>query len=241
MTTILRIQDGNSDKVWVICPTDDPDQSCDVFWGATRWSGKHSATLQHKKVSGEFRLRVNNKLKKGYEPWQGVQFDRDSRKIVSVEKAKPVTDPCFWYRVHDDVSEKFLMDFIDGIEMALSGFDAENTTSMMETFNALSVVVGLRSKERSGISQYNQSPMAAMLLYALRRAFPGSILVSDDDNRLMPDHFDEFYKMMSEHLLGQHKAYWQSPIFKALAIQMRCIEKPINFSELKVDSPAFYF
>jgi hypothetical protein len=241
MTTILRFQDGNSDKVWVICPTDESDQSCEVFWGATRWTGRQSATLQHKKVSGEPQLRINNKLKKGYEPWQGVQFDWDHRKVVSVEKAKPVTDPCFWYRIHDDLSENPLMDFIDDIETALSGFDAEHTTSMMETFNALSVVVELRSKERFGISPYSQSPMAAMLLYALRRAFPGSILVSDDDNRLMPDHFDEFYKMMNGHLLGQHKAYWQSPIFKALAIQMRCIEKPINFSELKVDSPAFYF
>ena len=188
--TILRFRDGKSDKVWVMCPGLGFNGDHQVFWGATRWTGTVTGNLQSKSVNGNFRTRIDKKLKEGYDEWQDVSFDMTSQKVIHNQakqipqpqpKAKP--DPNFWYRIDQSSPTEDISSILDDICLELGEYETESGTSgLVDQFNALSITADLRAGKVSGTSKYSESPMAALLLFALRRAYPTLVLVSDDDN-----------------------------------------------------------
>lgn len=246
--TILRFQGGTSDKVWVMCPGQGHNRGHDVFWGPTRWSGNASGNLQSKTVSGSAEARIGKKLKEGYEVWHGVNFDLDSFRVVHGE-AKPIpepapkSDPNFWYRIDPAISTVELSSFLDDICLGLGEYETESGTSgLVDQFNALSLTADLRAGKYAGTSKYSESPMAALVLFSLRRAYRSRVLVSDDDNEMLPDRFDDLDNFLcNEHLFGKMTMTWQARAFRKIGIAMQCIDRPIDLTKIKTDAPAAFF
>lgn len=250
-TTILRFQDGSSDKVWVMCP--DQNGVNWVYWGSTRWDGAESAALHGKAVPGNVHDRIFEKERKGYQQWRGVSFDMDTRRVSTrvlddrtcptEPQSKTLSNPSFWYRIDPGVSTADIASFMDDICRGLSQYETKsNTSGLVDQFNELPVAAALRTGEHSGTSEYGDSPMAALLFYSLRRAFKSFVLVSDDDNEMMPDQLDDLCTQLSnEHLFGRMRDHWMLPAFREIAIAMQCIDRPIDLSNLLTEKPAAFF
>jgi|TARA_R110000782_G_scaffold263717_1_gene356500 hypothetical protein len=249
--TILRFQDGSSDKLWVMCPDQNGENW--VYWGATRWDGSESATLHGKAVSGTPFDRIYDKERKGYQQWHGVSFDLDTRRVstrVLDDKIRPtepqsktLSNASFWYRIDPAVPTADISSFLDEICHGLKNYEIESDTSgFVDQFNALSLTAALRAGEHSGTSEYSESPMAAILLHSIRRAYRSLVLVSDDDNEMMPDRLDDLYDLLcNEHLFGKMPDHWMPPAFKEIAIAMLCIDRPVNLANLTTEKPAAFF
>lgn len=248
--TILRFQDGSSDKVWVMCHDAAPTTGDHlVFWGATRWRGHATGVLQSKAVSGSADSRIAKKLKEGYQVWSGVVFDKDEGRVFHQdakpmpEDTKPLVTPNFWYRIDPAVSTADISSFLDELCQGLADYETESNTSVLvDQFNALSLTAALRAGEHSGTSEYSESPMAALLLHSIRRAWKSFVLVSDDNNEMMPDRLDDLYEILcNEHLFGQMPDLWMPPAFNEIAIALRCIDRPVNLANLTTEKPAAFF
>lgn len=245
-STILRFHDGLTDKVWVIVPNVNASGDHLVSWGATRWQGTSTPSLQSKRVSGSENSRIQKKLDSGYTVWDGVQFDLDDHRVVQVDEQpapKPNHNPSFWYRIDPALFEVEVGIRLYEISDGLHQFEYQHGyPGLVAEFQSLSLVSSLRKGDTHGQVEYASSPMAAMLLFALRRAHPSLILVSDDNNDLLPDRLNDLRSLMSdEALFGPLPEYWQLPVFKAFAAAMQCIDSALDLSQIKSDTQAAFF
>lgn len=245
--TILRFRDGNTDKVWVIVPDVTVGGEHLVSWGSTRWSGRATASLQSKRVSGSENLRIQKKLDSGYTVWDGVQFDMDAPRVVHAE-AKPIpkltSNPCFWYDIdpalfHQNEVGLLLHRISDG----LHEFEYQHGyPGLVAEFQSLPLVRSLRRDEGKGQVEYSESPMSVLVLFALHRAHPVLALASDDNNDLLPDRLSDLRSLMSnEALFGSLPEYWQPPVFQAFAAAMQCIDPDFNLAQIQSETPAAFF
>ena len=244
--TILRFQEGNTDKVWVIVPSVNASGEHLVSWGATRWDGTGTPSLQSKRVSGSENSRIQKKLDSGYIAWDAVQFDMDDHRVVHVDATpipQPITNPCFWYRVDPVLVPEEVPLILYRISEGLHEAEYKyGFPGLVAEFQALSLVRDLRSGATKGQVEYAESPMTALVLFALHRAHPFQILASDDNNDLLPDRLSDLRSLMSnEALFGSLPAYWQTPVFQAFAAAMQCIDPDFNLAQIQSETPAAFF
>ena len=246
---VLRFRKGQTDKVWVICPELGVGSGHLVFWGASRWTNNTTHKLQGKTVSGSFESRITKKRKEGYAPWCDNGFDIDAQRVFHVDVSKASQQQAsagaeFWYRIDLGISTQSIAIFLNTLRQELAVYESESQIEpacLVDQFNALSLVTALKEGRHSGSVNYTDGPLAALLLFALRRAYSSYILVSDDDNEMLPSRFDELYTLLSnEHLFGRMPNHWMPPAFKDIGIALRCLDRPIDLTAITSDKPSAY-
>jgi hypothetical protein len=244
--TILRFREGNSDKVWVIVPNVTVGGEHLVSWGRTRWGGKASASLQTKRVSGSENSRILKKLNSGYSVWSGVKFDLDDHRVIQVDAepvSKPITTPCFWYRIDVALFPDEVALVLHQISNGLHAFEYQHGyPGLVAEFQSLPLVRGLRLGKAMGQVEYSESPMSVLVLFALCRAHILLVKVSDHNNNLLPNRLTGLRALMSnEGLFGSLPEYWQPPLFQAFAAAMQCIDPVFNLAHIQSNTPAAFF
>lgn len=229
---ILRYQDGYTDKAWVI---EHGQSEIQVWHGSTLWSAAdgHSAQLVSKTVSGTTSSydRAHQKRRKGYQPWPGVTFDKQSQRIVADTasvKDLPEATPAFWYRIDKrEGTLKSLAEFLTELRSGMDVLDADPSVHVTRAeFEALSITEQLERSDLSGSSEYTESPLAAFVLFALRRRFHGTY-VSDDDNQPMSESFRELYNwLLAENQKGTVPFVYTPNAARTIAIALSVIDAP---------------
>lgn len=242
--TILRFREGATDKVWVICPGAGAHGDNLVAWGATRWSGNATPTLQSKSVSGSADSRIRKKLKEGYCEWNWVQFDSDDLRVVHIEtKPIPTPEPCFWYRIDQALFPQEVTSILDSISNGLAEVETELSLSgLVKEFHSLSLVMDLQDGQNTGQLFYREPRMSVLVLFALHRAHPLLAHTSDDNNDLLPDQLNDLRSLLSDEArFGPLPEYCHPPVFKRIAAAMQCIDLSSDLSRIKTETPAAFF
>jgi len=204
---ILRFQDSYTDKAWVI--EHGHSQIC-VWHGSTLWQARegHSGQMRElNNVNGNTSsyARAAKKRREGYQPWEGVTFDPQSRRIVadtvSVEDL-PDAQPALWYRLQSTaLSAHEVTQFLDGMRSGLGAVQSEldslnlpfveRALMTVNAFEQVSIVKELAQGNLSGSVLYDESPMAPFILLALSQIPNLQVLVSDDQNQALPFNFSQ--------------------------------------------------
>lgn len=245
--TILRYE-ADTDKCWVIIPNAGSNGNHLVFFGSTNWDGKQSGSLQEREVDGESWKRTQDKERKGYKKWEGVSFDTENHVVVqsssSTSQPKSKQRPSFWYRINAVETEEIEAHLAD-IRKGL--MDNEIGQDYVDEFDSMKLVADLRSGSVSGSQEYRESPLLVLLLFSLKRKLGTKMMISDDNNELLPESFKEMSEMAISIRLFIPMPGSQVIIppaheaIKELGVAMLCIGKPIDLSKIETSSQAAFF
>ena len=186
---VLHYQDGSSDKIWAINKIKNADNTYDV------WYGRKGNKLKHVKLGNmSWHERVEQKLSKGYREMDTAIIDVESSMLVpNLEETEIPTS--LWYQVSDQVPVDAIRDYLNTTTSLLS----ESFVSELESLKGLPTYQNLYEGNKKGGTEYQEGPLAVLLLFGLRRylmeftnpdASVCLLQLVDDSNQHLPPRFE---------------------------------------------------
>lgn len=265
---VFHFKGGSSDKYWAIRNEENADGTHDI------WYGRRGSRLRHDTVAmaeKSFAVRLNEKLKEGYEGVENATVDVESREVIflddQVENVSPIPDT-LWYRLSGLVPVLQVQEFLDTTLTALAEEHEEDALKL----KALPIFHELQQGTLSGGVEMSEGPLAVLLLFAFRRYLKANddlivagdlVQIADDNNNLLPDCFDDLGELVVESCVAlfAHCGYLNFDLtidqeatrknnvqhyvslsnIRQLAIAMGCIDAPIDLTIISTETTAAYF
>lgn len=199
---VLHYQDHSSNKIWAIDTTKNQTGKYSV------WYGKRDTRLRHDEVPADpgWEKRIQQKEAKGYERLYAYTIDTETKLMVlRPEELEEVAIPSsLWYRASSKIRKLELAVFLGDTVQNLRDYDSHEA----DCLESLPIYKALMNGDMNSGADYEEGPLAILLLYAIRRHFQhdaehlfngGDLFqISDDSNCMLPDRFDDIGEYISE-------------------------------------------
>lgn len=257
---VFHYQDGRSNKYWAVDLKPILTGVYGVWYGAASGSKLTSKTVPD---SPSVNRRIQGKLDKGYIEMPELTIDRESGRVIDRGRVSDenIRD-ALWYTFSDPGTEKIttmrkiVSEFLIQLASRLEEFDSPEYEALLssQTYQSLqSFNQGMFGEE----IDYSDGPIAALLLFGLRRHLQSysdpeiTLSIVGDDGFHMPPKFEEMdsliasmFKALSDKQETDSRDlrhYGLQPTIEKLAIAFGCIDAPIIMSEIETNVEAAFF
>ncbi len=257
---VFHYQDSRSNKYWAVDLKPVLTGVYGIWYGAASGSKLTSKTVPD---SPSVSRRIQDKLDKGYIEKPDLTIDRESGRVIDRGSVSDenVRD-ALWYTFTDPGPEKIatmrkiVSTFLIQLESQLKELDSSEYEALLsnQTYQSLqSFNQGVSGEE----IDYSDGPLAALLLFGLRRHLRTysdpemALSVVGDDGFHMPPKFEEMdsliasmFKALSDKQETDSRDlshYGLQPTIEKLAIAFGCIDAPIIMSEIETNVEAAFF
>jgi len=202
---------GNPLDIWGI----DSTQEHEGYY--TIWFGRRGDRLSNKTVPVNPNLgsRVTEKLDSGYVMLSGFNIDTEKCVLVDIQKGSAELEcipPSLWYKISKKIPRNMLTEYLETTLENLKQHDEHEAKILAST----SVYRALLENERNGGVEYQEGPLAILLLFSLRRYVRDKFYLSPKDSDLVQiaDDFNELLPMnaydIDNYLMETCKAWFIS-------------------------------
>lgn len=251
---VYHYRDQRSDKVWAIDPV--PNQ----MGSYTVWYGARKGRLTERMISVDADKKIREKLRKGYKEAKELTINTAKGSLVFVsdmDDLKATIDPIpssLWYRFSkqsDPKSTQRLREILGDFLVITVANLASESEEAAKKLKSLPLFKNLHDAKLSGGVEYEEGPLAILLLFALRqfcntnwignRDTGDLIQIADDNNNLLPHQFEALEPYIIEADQGKTPPYLSLKAITSIAVAMGCISAPIDLTALQTSTRAAFF
>lgn len=251
---VYHYRDQRSDKVWAIDPSPNQDGNHRV------WYGPRKGRLTERVISAFVDIKIREKLRKGYLEAVDLTIDTTNGTLVFVSDmidSDATTEPLptsLWYRFSKQSDPKSTSKLREILRTFLittvANLASECEEALME-LTSTPLYKNLHDAKLSGGVEYEEGPLAILLLFALRRfcntKWIGNqetgdlIQIADDNNNLLPHQFEALAPYIKASSIERTPSYSPLNAITDIAIAMGCISAPVNLTALQTSTKAAFF